>query len=443
MGSAGTRVPFERRHTSETRCAARRDSGGGLLSTAVVYGILFCSVFALPGCGGNATVEPGSATGGTGGGANGDSGVPDAGGGVPAGPESVALDGGIVWDDAAAPVDPRPPRPDWTPPFSLGPAGWRESTVPFCAPYAGSAAGFGVWADSRGVFALASSDPCPPTIGAGGCGIELPGTSLQFNDGKGWRTLLQVEPGNAWGLEFTGFPNGPLVIRGGKCGISFVENGIATCSRSTSMEMGAVFVVNDTLAYAIDGQWVLKYAGGNWSTVASIPTAPSAIWADESTIVVAGSDQAVYAKTSDSAGFAPLPDVPAGSYTSAWGFGPHDLWFGNSGGQLAHYDGTAWQVVPTGTRSATNPAVYEMWGSGGTLYFGTVLEVGRWRNGTVDLVLSPPADADVAVFPASITGLWGLSASEVFVSVSDNRYTQYACGGSFVIWFDGSVWHEY
>jgi hypothetical protein len=41
------------------------------------------------------------------------------------------------------------------------------------------------------------------------------------------------------------------------------------------------------------------------------------------------------------------------------------------------------------------------------------------------------------------TGLWGLSPTEVFVAFNDSGYEQYACGGDFMIWFDGSQFHQF
>jgi hypothetical protein len=66
------------------------------------------------------------------------------------------------------PVDNRPPRPAWTPPFTtpVGTPGWQQSTEPLCDANQGawSLGAFDVWADHRGVFALVGSG-CQPGLG--------------------------------------------------------------------------------------------------------------------------------------------------------------------------------------------------------------------------------------------------------------------------------------
>jgi hypothetical protein len=42
-----------------------------------------------------------------------------------------------------------------------------------------------------------------------------------------------------------------------------------------------------------------------------------------------------------------------------------------------------------------------------------------------------------------VQDLCGRSPSEVFVTVVDWDFDQYACGGEFVLWFDGSQWHQF
>ena len=87
----------------------------------------------------------------------------------------------------------RPPQPQWMPPFALGSQGWRDGTTPNCVMQRGKLDAFGVWADSRGVFTLASF-VCDPDAGVP-CGAE--GLSLKYNRGSGWQVYYETQPGAA------------------------------------------------------------------------------------------------------------------------------------------------------------------------------------------------------------------------------------------------------
>jgi hypothetical protein len=39
--------------------------------------------------------------------------------------------------------------------------------------------------------------------------------------------------------------------------------------------------------------------------------------------------------------------------------------------------------------------------------------------------------------------LWGLSPKEVFLTVSDREFRNYACGEYFSLWFDGEAFHPF
>jgi hypothetical protein len=42
-----------------------------------------------------------------------------------------------------------------------------------------------------------------------------------------------------------------------------------------------------------------------------------------------------------------------------------------------------------------------------------------------------------------ITGMAPVSDSEIFVSVFDAEANQYSCGGSVLLWFDGTEFHRF
>ena len=134
--------------------------------------------------------------------------------------------------------------------------------------------------------------------------------------------------------------------------------------------------------------------------------------------------------------------IPAGDYGAVWAFGPRDVWLGNGAGQLLHYDGSRWQAYASGSRDPFG-GIVQLWGEGGVLYFATRAEFGRWQGAGAEILLAPPADADYTKYPATLGRFWGRSASEVFIPLRDSRFESYACGGVFMVWFDGTLFHVF
>ena len=371
-----------------------------------------------------------------------------ASGGTALGGSTSGGNGAGGTDAVQEPVDTRPARPAWVPPFTakLGTPGWQQSTQPICETNQGWGLAFGVWADTRGVYALL----------AVGCNelADIPcgkdGASLKFNSGSGWQLVHQfappptATPGYVEDVMYlwSGFPGGPLLMSGtlaDQTGIYFVDGNNLAFQTAMPTTNGA-FVADSDLAYVIDGMRLLKYSAGTWSTLGEATSPLQAVWADSQSVVVVGDNQTILMQTGDGP-LTALPSVPAGNYTSVWAFGASDIWTGNSIGQLVHYDGNAWRAIPTGS---IDPAgVRKLWGADGIVYFITDLEMGRWNSSSVDVLLERPAGTDFSAYPAYYTGLWGRSAQEVFVTMWDQRYLNYACGGNFMLWFDGSQFHQF
>ncbi|MFO7179504.1 MAG: hypothetical protein DIU78_012465 [Pseudomonadota bacterium] len=444
----------------------------------------FCIVGAVVlACGGESTTDPmssgerggtgGTASGGVsaGGGSSGagdDAGAPfggsSAGGenndaGAPSGGSSAAGSGGVA---AAAgsggkasgpPPDNRPPRPAWDPPIPIGEPGWEESTSPLCETNQGSPQAFDVWADDRGVYTFfltgcnpLGRDPCEGTEGA----------ALHHNDGTGWEWLL--DPG-ILAPRLSGLPGGPIVISGqpgtqpglqpgeahGPAGIYFLEeDGSLTLSHPLEHDGSAeVFGVASDRAYALDGPEVLEYRDGVWHELETVEGQPLALWADESTLVVVGLDQMVLMRTSPDEPLRRLEDVPAGHYTAVWGFGPDDLWLGNGVEQLIHYDGATFEIFDVGNPDSTDKRISALWGDAGVVYFTTPSAFGRADRDGVEVLFAREPDAARTDPYFGAVSLWGRSANEVFLTLFDGRFTKYACGESFIVWFDGEEFHQF
>jgi hypothetical protein len=339
------------------------------------------------------------------------------------------------------PADDRPARPAWDPPIPLGSSGWEDSTEPLCEPHQGSTQVFSVWADARGVSAFFSAD-CNPLAEQVCTGSK--GSALQFNDGTGWKWLYQagtIVP------QLSGLPGKAIVLTGvldGRSGIFLLEDGKLTLSHPLEdASQTKVFGVGPELAYATVGAEVMRYRAGQWDLLQALPEQPLALWADEQTLAVVGGNQTFLVKDGNSGKLTQLADTPAGTYTAVWGFGADDLWAGNSEGQLVHYDGAAWTTIETGSQDSTGSGITGLWGDSGVVYFTTFTEFGRVDARGVELLYARDRGASPSEPYFSPQSLWGRSATEVFLTLSDERFEQYACGSAFIVWFDGKEFHQF
>jgi hypothetical protein len=137
-----------------------------------------------------------------------------------------------------------------------------------------------------------------------------------------------------------------------------------------------------------DANQVLQFGLGQWKVTATLDAQATALWG--------------------------IPNVPAGDYLPAWGFGPNDVWLGNGAGQLVHYDGATWKAI---TASPSGSAIGRLWGAAGQVYFNTNIEFGRWNGQSVDVLIGPQSGA--ASNPrVLIRGLWGPSATGATLRIS-------------------------
>jgi hypothetical protein len=331
----------------------------------------------------------------------------------------------------------RPSPNEWTPGFPLGAPGWKDSSQPFCDVNRGRLSGTSVWADSRGVFALVSEDCilvgrdlpyCPPESRL------TAGVSLHFNDGTGWRVLLDDEVYSAFDL--TGFEGGALLVGQPTCAAALIDvnDGTTTCSlpgMSGAFERRS-FVVNESLAYVVDSAGLHEYRAGAWSReVTVLPEKINAVWANEEIVYLAGEYQLYSWAPQQNAQLHPLPDAPAASYTTAWGFASNDVWFGNSVGQLTHYDGQGFtrSKIP---KEIEYPAITALWGSADQLFFSMFDRFGRVASGELETLLG-----------MQTLSFWGTSPQDLFLAVQDSAFDDTACGAALLLHFDGTEFHRF
>jgi hypothetical protein len=264
--------------------------------------------------------------------------------------------------------------------------------------------------------------------------LAAEGVSLNFNDGTGWRVLMDAETSAAFDLN--GFDRGPLLVGQPACSAALVDVG----SKTTRCTLPATddpfehrsFVVSESLAYLVDQAGLHEYRAGVWSLLTeALPEAINALWANEQVVYLAGEYQ-LYSWEQNGAELSAVPNAPAARYTAVWGFASDDVWFGNSAGQLTHYDGQSFSRGPI-PKGIEYPGITALWGHSGELFFSMMKRFGRvTRAGEHETVLN-----------AEVRDFWGTSPTDLFLAVGDSAFDDTACGGGFLLYFDGSEFHRF
>jgi hypothetical protein len=271
---------------------------------------------------------------------------------------------------------------------------------------------------------------------------------LEFNDGSGWRLLWEgtFMPY----VEFTGIPNGPLLLTGPDCGLTELDPGTGTetcwlALHGESWKPQPTFVVNPAVAYqadsgggSTDNGRFFDYRAGAWTLeIPKLPEPINAIWGTETLVYLAGDYQLYTWASASPSALVPMPNAPSARYTAAWGLAENDVWFGNSAGQLVHYDGTSFTVLQVSVPERRG--IQGLWGQGDRLYFRTQTEFGRVVNGRAETLLTAPVDDNGAV-----AGMWGTSPADVFLAIEgvlDTNMTP--CRHNSMFWFDGQTFHQF
>ena len=371
------------------------------------------------------------------GGASGQGGLTGGIGGAPFGGLGGQPIGG-TW--STVPIGDRPS--DWTPPFDapMGDPGWQDSTSIICKTAFGFDSAFDVWADERGVFAMAS-EACSD----GNYPCTVFDVSVQLNSGTGWQLFHQFAADTTgYPALLGGFSRGPLIVQGtfnNQGGLAFLDQNGLTYQGEMGEPVFALSgnAVGDNLVYASGSKQMFKYSAGTWSLAGAVGPYMRSVWTDGQTVIAVGDDQAVFIGQV-SGGLTTVANVPVGDYKAVWGLGPNDFWLGNSAGQLMHFDGSKWQAHETGS---LDYGIRQLWGDSGILYFATQTEFGRWNGSGVEMLLKPPAGTNLSKYPGLFGRFWGRSANEVFLPLRDNRYKDYTCGSAFMLYYDGAQFHSF
>lgn len=346
--------------------------------------------------------------------------------------------------------DPLPPPPEWEPPIAaadLGAPGWKSSTETFCPGV--SETGWGsVWSDSRGVFVTSTVYPQNPMNADGGDGtcIGCPYMTIQHNDGTGWRTL-DAELG--YGQQrLKGIEGGALVlygsgetmgIPGGRCGLAVLDGSTLRCE---PVEGVTDVAITGTTAYAALQGDLVRYDGSNWGPV-PVPFPGqrelSALWANPDLVVGTGmSPGKLFTLRNNTWTIENTRTLE--TFSTVFGLSSTDIWAGTMQEHVFRYDGAEWKQVPWAGKTCNQgqSGITAMWGKDGVLYFSTVTALARWNGTSVEVI----ASWDCNTRSAAIIGLWGNSANELFVLITDYSDFRRPCGNHFVMHYDGSKFHR-
>lgn len=357
----------------------------------------------------------------------------------------AATDAPATTIDAAARADSLKPAV-WPYPELLSTPGWRNSQVPLCDVHAGIPATREIWADSRGVFALTSDACVPPDPEGSLCspqGQALQGATLQFNDGTGWRRLVDSNANLIAGMF--GFPNGPIALSTTDCALELfdVEANTGRCAvpGAGGYDLRSTFAVNSTLAYGALGYTFFEVRDGAMHVlVQEMSDSASAIWGNEDIAYLAGQYQPYIWRRASPDQVTALPAAPIAPYLSVWAFRENDVWFGNQGGQFLHYDGAAYRLVREQDAAVDEP-IWALWGQDGQLFYLTSSRFGKLVDDQPQTLLTlPNVDGTGPYF----TGLWGLSPTEIFLGFAGGITGDLeSCRGVFALWFDGVAFHRF
>jgi hypothetical protein len=351
----------------------------------------------------------------------------------------------------------------WDPAIEgMGEPGWRDSTVPFCRNPEWMFMSWDVWSDSRGVFVIVEeSNPggshWPPDSPDEASNRHF----IAFNDGRGWSERfggIGYSDANCFS-ELTGIPGGSLILRG-----PYEE----TCDHVPGTDGGLVleymgvttlYIVDETLGYALIGSLLLYYDGTSWGPYPPdpLPYGARAMWANRTALYLAGGRGVVMSE--EDGGWRIHDTRTIEDITTIWGFGDEDIWVGTETGRLMHYDGTTWEWVEWPNMGDSTEDSWDcryryksirgMWGADGILYFHTENQLAMWDGVEFSIlgywpgedVWHPDREVNECVGRIEVNAIWGNATDEVFISVHDPEHVTEDCGSEYLLWWDGHEFH--
>lgn len=330
---------------------------------------------------------------------------------------------------------------------------WRESTMGLCAEYTGDAQAHGVQATAQGVYSHVTIVNNPLAMGAA---WERPwGRAVYFNGGTGWVERAFV-PGDYLSGGFVATSTGTVFLADVGCGVVRVAPGPSTfenvrCAlEQPRYSRTLLSVAPDDSVFALSSfpsgvSAVYRHDGASFEKVIDLPTLPdvehegaitkttyTALAAWEDGFVVGTSEGELRVYVGELLEQRRAPNGERVSSISATG--PSDIWLA-SGFALDHYDGETFtrHTIP----GTCGPGDFSLYVSGTTAYFVHARAFGRVVDGEVEVLASLACDSSTL-----FRGISGTSPTEVFVTMENRDFVDYACGTTFMGYFDGVVMHR-
>jgi len=133
----------------------------------------------------------------------------------------------------------------------------------------------------------------------------------------------------------------------------------------------------------------------------------------------AGDAGCTHAVTCDETDWSPVATTSIDkrrTLTSIWGSGKNDVWVVGSAGTIAHFDGTTWTTIPSGTKETLRA----VWGSSATDVWvvstpGVLLHGNGWNAGTASFDLAPEIPRVVDNVATLTLAVWGSSPDDVWL----------------------------
>ncbi|MBI5489329.1 MAG: hypothetical protein HY905_18495 [Deltaproteobacteria bacterium] len=365
-----------------------------------------------------------------------------------------AADGG---DGSSSEAEASPPPPE---DGGLGETGWRDSTEPWVPPEPArenerGCDAFDVWSNDAAVYVLLDwydTDGGPP--------FDV-GQQVLANDGSGWRDFYDVRSTSAGSCDglgciagIAGMIDGRLVS--GRGALAYVGPAGYAVEGGVSGTVEGVFVVNDSLAYAIwhsGGARVIRWDGSTWGPVTAVLPYESVgyIWADADHVFVVGQDGNVL---SLEGGTWRIHDAGTlNSVIAVWGFSGDDVWIATHASELRHFDGTSWTPIewpfpPDPSDRCREYGIHGLWGADGVLFVWTDNRVAEWDGSAFRSLGHWPATTEVVGDVTYchgglwISDAWGNSPTEFFVAAHENLdEADRRCPDSYLLYWDGTVFH--
>jgi hypothetical protein len=332
----------------------------------------------------------------------------------------------LVWD---APVD-----------EGLSDIPWRESEVPWCAGTENDVWVFDIWSSETAIYTLIQ--------------YVIPGSSneVQYevlvNYGSGWSTYhSEIADGSTSCLEsLTGDDSDVLYTWGGasaSCALGRISEG-GSITRE-GFGVWDIFTAANNRIFAIMGgateQKIIEWVEDEWVPVpfAVPPYEVQHLWSDGIRIWAVGNNGTV---VDYNEGTWTVHDIGTlDVFSSIAGIEDGRIFTGTNSGRLFMYSESDWEELswPSGASCGGASTIHSMWSTGNDLYFATAKQLTLFSSESFSVLGAWECDGEDGTL--DISSLWGNSAEEVFIGVSDpNAFREY-CGDMYILWYDGSMYH--